>query len=79
MELRMVREEEITEELDFARLAAEMFSENDGWTTFTDGDIEPGCLFAVRWGLGDDCVLVMRLDDDHKPTVYQQIIKKETP
>lgn len=76
----MVTVAAIEEELTFAKHAAAKFEENPEWATFTTGEIVPGCLFAVRWGLGNDCVLVLRISEDAVPTVYQQIIrKKEAP
>lgn len=73
--MRMCRVDEIEEELRFAQRAAECFTDPDK-CTYTDGAIEPGCLLAVRWGLGDDCVIVFKLDDDRPVTNYTQIIKK---
>lgn len=61
--------------IGFANKAAEHFSKNQNHYTFTDGGIEAGCLFAVKWGLGDDCVLVFRLDTLYDPLIFTQIIK----
>ena len=58
-----------------AKKAAEAFAANDELTTFTEDDIEDGGFFAVRWGLGEDCVMVFKIDGD--PIVYDQLISQE--
>ena len=62
--------------IGFANKAAKDFGENPDHTTFTDGRIEAGCLFGVRWGLGNDCVLVFQLDMCYEPAIFTQIIKE---
>ncbi len=62
-----------TARMDFAKKAAEHFASNPKHSSF--GDIEPGAFIALRWGLGDDCVLVLRLHEDEEPVNFQQIIK----
>ncbi len=66
------------EEVAFAKKAADYFGKDPKCRTFTDGEIKPGCLFAIRWGGGDDCVAVFKLDESHEPTCYENIIKTET-
>jgi hypothetical protein len=61
--------------VDFVKRAAEYFEANPEGATF--GDIEPDSLLAIRWGLGNDCVLVVRLHEYEQSVVYQQAIKKE--
>jgi hypothetical protein len=75
--MRQVKTSEIHEELAFVKMAAKYFSENKQCHTFTKKDITTGCLFAVRWGLLDDCVVVLRLDDNHEPKIYANVIKRE--
>lgn len=65
--------DELEKEVDFARKAAEFFAENPACTTF--GTVKADSLFAVRWGLGNDCVLVFRLEDA-EPRIYAQLIKR---
>jgi hypothetical protein len=60
--------------IDFAARAAEHFAKHKEHRTFTTGEIESGCLFAVKWGLDNDCVLVFQLDTD--PIIFAQIIKE---
>ena len=61
---------------NFAKRAAERFARDDVIYTFTDSDIKAGCLFAMRSGLGNDCVVVFRLDEDFEPINYQQLVKQ---
>lgn len=72
---RMTTIKEVTAELEFAKRAAAHFKEHPEHSTFGDEFPEPGCLLAVRWGMGNDCVLVVKLSDDHVPTIYQQDIR----
>lgn len=59
----------------FAEKAAAYFADHPKIHSFTDGEIEPGCWFALRWGCGDDCVLVFKLDEHETPILYQQLIR----
>ena len=63
--------------IDFANKAAEHFNKNPKHVTFTDGNIEAGCLFGVKWGLGDDCILVFQLDYVYEPVIFTQFIKEK--
>lgn len=74
--MREVRTGEIMKEIAFAEKAAKMFAENKQITTYTESDIVPGCFFAVRWGMLDDCVVVLKLDENHEPTNYENLVKK---
>lgn len=74
--MRQVQITELTEEIAFAEKAARVFAESPTLVTYTETDIVPGCFFAVRWGLGEDCVVVLKLDDDHIPTNYAQLIRR---
>lgn len=58
--------------LNFVRAAAKNFQENPQHTSY--GEIESGGYVALRWGLGNDCVLVFKLDEDFEPRVYGQAI-----
>jgi hypothetical protein len=72
----MTTAQEEIESLDFAKRAANRFAKDKKLTTYTDSEISQGCLFAMRWGLCDDCVVVFRLDDSFTPINYQQLIKQ---
>ena len=67
---------ETREHLAFAERAAKHFAENPTHSSF--GDVEPESLLALRWGLGDDCVLVVRLADE-VPVIYAQLIREAQP
>lgn len=63
-----------TKQLAFAEKAAADFAAHPDHATF--GDCEPGSFLAIRWGMGGDCVLVLKLDEFHEPTNYQQLVRK---
>lgn len=69
----MPKDDEVRE---FAKEAAKRFAQNKEHHTYTHSDIEAGCLFAMRYGWNDDCVVVFRLDEDFEPINYQQSIKQ---
>lgn len=72
----MTRMTSITAEsarMEFAEKAAEHFAEHPNHWSF--GEIAPGELLALRWGMGNDCVLVIRQHEDEEPVNFQQIIK----
>lgn len=66
-------------QIAFAKDAADHFSSHPEHSTFTDGEIKEGVLFAVRWGLMNDCVLVLKLDEYFTPIVYGECIKRTAP
>jgi len=70
--MRMTSVHAETARMDFAKLAAKHFAENPKHWTF--GELTPGSLLAIRWGLGEDCVLVIRQDDE-EPVNFQNIIE----
>lgn len=72
---RMVHLSEELEQIEFAKRAAACFAKDNKLATYSDKEIEPGCFLAIRWGLGDDCVLVLKLDELHMPTNYLQLLR----
>lgn len=63
---------------EFVEKAAKRFADDPKMHTFTEGDIEPGVLFAMRWGFLDRSVLVFKLSDDFTPSVFvDAVIAKE--
>lgn len=72
--MRTFKVEEEIEQIRFAERAARYFALHPECQSFSDADISPGCLLALRWGLGDDCVLVLKLDPHFEPTNYHNII-----
>lgn len=75
--MQMYYETEETEKLEFARKAAAHFAENPQDVTFTVKGVEKGVYMALRWGMGDDCVLVVKLDEYFEPVNYAQFIDRE--
>lgn len=62
------------EQIEFAREAAAHFAKNSAHWSYSRGEIQPGERIAMRWGLGDDCVLVFRIGDE-LPTIFAQAIR----
>jgi hypothetical protein len=63
-------------ELEFVRRAAAAFARNDGMATY--GDIGPGELLAIRWGLHGRSIKVVKLDADFAPTIYGDAVQPTT-
>ena len=61
----------------FADEAAAHFAANP--KHFTYGTLDPGSLLGIRWGLGEDCVLIVKLDDYAEKVNFQNIVKKVKP
>ena len=76
--MRMVYIEEEEEVIKFAIRAAKKFSKDPILVSYTDDKIKSGCLFALKWGLIEDCVLVFKLDDNFMPVKYHHLIKEVT-
>jgi hypothetical protein len=75
---RMTTRGEDMARIAFASKAAEHFAAHPNHWTYSDGDITPGCLLALRWGLGKDCVLVLKLDENEMPVNFQHLIREFT-
>lgn len=58
----------------FAKDAALYFQNHPEKTSYTTGEIAKGELFALRYGLGNDCVVVFRIDENEPVENYQNII-----
>lgn len=72
--MQQIKIDEMKKEIEFVEKAARVFSDNKDISTFTDGEIAPGCLFALRWGILEDCIVVFKLDSEHLPVNYVQLI-----
>jgi HD-like signal output (HDOD) protein len=66
-----------TARTDFAKKAAEHFAKNPKHYSF--GEIERGEYLALRWGMGNDCVLVIRQHEDEQAVNFQQAITQVEP
>jgi hypothetical protein len=72
--MKMVYWSDLEEEMAFAQRAAKHFAEHPEHSSF--GDLKPGSFLALRWGIGNDCVVILKLDEHFEPTNYQQLIRK---
>jgi len=63
------------ETIEFVKRAAKCFFEDEKIATYSDDTLSSGNLFAVRWGLGEDCVLVFRLSEDFEPVIFAQAVR----
>lgn len=72
---KLVYISELEEEQSFAKQSAVDFSGNENWKIL--GTIAPGEKIALRWGLDNNCVLILQLSETHTPTIYQNIIKEK--
>jgi hypothetical protein len=60
---------------EFAVRAMTAFMSDNRKDTFTDdGNIKPGDLFAMRWGLMDRGILVFRIDESFEPVNFVDCI-----
>ncbi len=73
----MINVSERREREDFADEAASYFYKHPEKTTYTSEDIKAGELFALRFGLQGDCVVVFRLDENQEVENYQNIISRQ--
>ena len=63
---------ELKKELEFVEKAKQCFEKNNNIVTF--GDLTEDSLFAVRWGMDNDCIMVFTIKDE--PRNYVNIIGK---
>lgn len=75
--MRIIYLSEEKEIQGFAQRAARYFEENPQHRSYSDREINPGCLLAMKWGRWDNCVLVLKLDDFFEPINYQNLIHKK--
>jgi hypothetical protein len=75
--MEMTYLDERKEQDAFAERAAENFALHPEHWTFTDGDIAAGEYFALRFGMGGDCVVIFRIGEE-TPINYQNIIKRDS-
>lgn len=56
----------------FALKAALYFAAHPTMATY--GDVRKSSFLAVRWGMNNDGVVVLKLCPDHEPTNYRRLI-----
>lgn len=75
--MRSINIEEENERQAFAKKAAECFRLNPGYRTFSDGPLAPGKWLGIRWGAGEDCVVVLKIHEYEEIVNYTNIILRE--
>jgi hypothetical protein len=73
---RVTTIEEERERQEFALAAAASFTEHPTHASY--GKLEPGSWLALRWGLHDRAVMVLRLAADFEPLVYADLVDAAT-
>jgi len=76
--MRIVYIAHAREEHAFAEKAAAHFAAHPEHTSYTDGAIKSGVFLALRWGLHERAVAVMRIDAEHEPVIYGDLIPPRT-
>ena len=68
-----------TEYEEFAKKAVKCFEAEPKAITYSEhGEPKNGELYAIRYGLGNDCVVVFRVHDFDEIVNFQQCIKGDT-
>ena len=70
--MQMTSLSERKEKDQFAERAARYLKENPEKYSYTDGEIKQGEYFGIRFGMGNDCVVVFLIGDE--VLNYQQIL-----
>lgn len=69
---RLTTVEEVRVAARFAESAGAYMAQRPHVHSYTEsGDIVPGELCALRWGVGGDAVMVFKIEEFYHPTVYQ--------
>jgi hypothetical protein len=75
--MKMTHIEEEKEKIEFLERAKKSFSENKEFHTYTDnGRIENGEFFAIRWGIGGDCIVIFKVSEECEPINFQNVLEK---
>lgn len=75
--MKMYSEDEETARLEFARKAAKHFADHPETVTYGENGPVKGELYALRWGMGNDCVVVFKIDEYAEIVNYQQFIDRD--
>ena len=74
--MRQINVHDMDDERTFAEKAAKCFAANPKCYSFSDPrELTAGGYLALRWGMGEDCVVVVKLDEYHEPVNYVQLVK----
>ena len=74
--MRQICLKEEKERADFALRAAANFAKYPEHSVYTDAEIIPGCEIGLRWGLDNDCVLVLQFAEFVEPVLYAQVVER---
>lgn len=72
---QQIKLQEVEKELAFVARAKVEFEKSPSLATY--GDLTSGSFLAMRWGMTEDCILVVKLDEDFEPKNYVNVIQKE--
>ena len=59
--------------LDFVRTAIEKFNSNFKYATYSNEN-----YMALRYGIMEDCVKIIRIDPEWAPRNYQNVLKRKS-
>lgn len=65
-----------SKELEFVREVATAFASDQKMNSY--GELTPGSLLAIRWGLHGRAIKVVRLAEDFEPVVYVDAVPLST-
>lgn len=74
MPVTHIKLHELDERKQFALSAAQYFADNSDKYSYSEGCLQEGELLALRWGLGEDCVLVLKIDEYAPLEIYEHIV-----
>ncbi len=78
--MRQIHLADTDAEKEFVLEAAKVFQKNPNIISYSyHAQPREGELLALRWGLGNDCVLVLQVDPCYEPAIYENIIPQEKP
>lgn len=70
------------EKIALVQAAKEAFDKDPKLATFSIGDVVEGSLFAVRWGLDNDCIMILKIDESTEPEIFVgscDVLRKRKP
>jgi hypothetical protein len=68
--VRVIYQSDLDDLIAFKERAKEKFMENKKWNTYSDKSPETGSLFAIRWGVANQAILVFKISDSQDPIIF---------
>lgn len=65
-------------EIDFLARAVVFFTNNPSGSAYSNGEVKPNCLIAVRWGIDNNHILVFRTSEYEEPRNWRQVFPHES-